>query len=58
MKIINLFRLPTAREYAQRELAEAQRALLVARSHQELANGLVIYRSNQTARLEKFLETA
>lgn len=55
MSRFNPFRQPTARELAQRELAEAQRQLLVAHTHLELANSHVTFRVNQTQRLKKLL---
>lgn len=51
----SFFRLPTPHELAARELAEAQRQLLAARSNLELASSHVTFRVNQTTRLEKFL---
>lgn len=48
-------RQPTARELAEREYAEAQRQLLAARTDLDRANATVVYRTNQTRRLEEFL---
>lgn len=58
MKFFKSFRVPTAYEIARRELLEAERQLLAARTDLEMATANVSFRANQTARLEKYLAQA
>ena len=51
-KILDLFKTPTARSMAVRELEEAQREHLRACSALEYAHAVVEYNANRIARLE------
>lgn len=53
---MNLFKKPTPRQYAERELLEAKLHLLEALTAREYSDSIVRYRENQVNRLVKFLE--
>ncbi len=55
---MNIFKKPTPPQIAQRELLEAERALLVARSAQEYATSMVDYHSTRISRLTAFIVLA
>jgi len=50
------FRLPSAKEMAAKELGEAQRKLLDARSAQEYASRMADYHSDRIKRLTVYLK--
>ena len=50
------FRLPSAKEMAAKELAEAQRKLLEALSAQEYAKRMADYHSDRIKRLTAYLK--
>ena len=57
-KLTEITRAPSARSLAQRELEEAQRALLEAHSAVEYSQAMVGYHSKRVERLTKFTEEA
>ena len=55
---MNIIKKPTPLQIAQRELLEAEHALLVARSAQEYTTSMVDYHSTRIDRLTMFIELA
>lgn len=55
MKLIDMFKLPTVREQAERELQEAQRELLAAESACEYARRIAEYQKDRIRRLTAFI---
>jgi hypothetical protein len=55
-ELIATFRKPSAEIIAQAELEEARRQLLAAQSAAEYANGIILYRKTQIARLQKYIQ--
>lgn len=56
--LTNLFRVPSAHTLAQRELEEAQRKLLEARSGVEYAQSMVSYHTARVDRLQRYVRQA
>ena len=55
MTLKNLFRAPSARMLAERELEEADRSLLAAQAGREYAEAMCTYHEARIARLRSFL---
>ena len=55
MKLLDMFKLPTVREQAERELQEAQRELLAAESATEYARRIAEYQKDRIRRLTPFI---
>ena len=56
--IIDLFKMPTPTELANRELVDAQRGLLQAQDAAEFATNMVNYHAARIRRLSKYRETS
>ena len=53
--LVSLFKMPTVREQAERELQEAQRELLAAESACEYARRIAEYQKDRIRRLTNFI---
>jgi hypothetical protein len=56
--ITHLFRTPSAKELAMREMQEAERDMLQSQSVAEYATAMASYHGNRIVRLKTFLSTA